>query len=77
MSDETVKIRHREIAVEHLLFWTMRYIERRLPGLLDSLDVSLDKLGDPSHGDDKDDDKVRHIAAKIIAGAREDVKEAE
>ncbi|MEP9400323.1 hypothetical protein [Sphingomonas sp. VNH70] len=70
MSDATIKTRHREIAVEHLLFWTMRYVERRLPGLLDSLEISLDKLGDPAHGPDKDDEAVRHIASKMIAGAR-------
>lgn len=31
---------------------------------------SLDKLGDPAHGGDKNDEAVRHIAAKMIAGAR-------
>ncbi len=70
MSDPTTETRHREIAVEHLLFWTIRYVEARVPGLLDSLDASLDKLGDPGHGPDKDDAAVRHIAAKMIAGAR-------
>ncbi len=71
MSDALTDTRHREIAVEHLLFWTMRYVEQQHPGLLDSLEASLDKLGDPSHGADKDDGAVRHIAAKMIAGARD------
>ena len=70
MSDAITETRHREIAVEHLLFWTMRYVEQQHPGLLDSLEASLDKLGDPSPGGDKDDNAVRHIAAKMIAGAR-------
>ena len=70
MSDAITETRHREIAVEHLLFWTMRYVEAQHPGLLDSLEASLDKLGDPTPGSDKDDDAVRHIAAKMIAGAR-------
>ncbi|KQM27824.1 MULTISPECIES: hypothetical protein [unclassified Sphingomonas] len=70
MSDALTETRHREIAVEHLLFWTMRYVEQQHPGLLDSLEASLDKLGDPSPAGDKDDNAVRHIAAKMIAGAR-------
>ncbi len=70
MSDAITETRHREIAVEHLLFWTMRYVEGQHPGLLDSLEASLDKLGDPTHGGDKNDNAVRHIAAKMIAGAR-------
>ncbi len=70
MSDALTETRHREIAVEHLLFWTMRYVEEQHPGLLDALEASLDKLGDPTPGSDKDDQAVRHIAAKMIAGAR-------
>ncbi len=70
MPDAITETRHREIAVEHLLFWTMRYVEEQHPGLLDSLEASLDKLGDPSPSGDKNDGAVRHIAAKMIAGAR-------
>jgi hypothetical protein len=70
MPDAITETRHREIAVEHLLFWTMRYVEAQHPGLLDSLDDSLTKLGDPTHGPDKNDEAVRSIAAKMIAGAR-------
>ncbi|MEH3040151.1 MAG: hypothetical protein PGN21_08815 [Sphingomonas paucimobilis] len=70
MPDAITETRHREMAVEHLLFWTIRYVEQQHPGLLDSLDASLDKLGDPSQGGDKNDDAVRHIAAKMIVGAR-------
>lgn len=71
MTDDTaIQARRREIAVEHLLFRTMEYVEAQHPGLLDSLEASLDKLGDPTPGSDKDDHAVRHIASKMIAGAR-------
>lgn len=70
MTDQTAATRHREIAVEHLLFKTMEYVEARHPGLLDMLEGSLDHLGDPARGDDKDDAAVRAIAARMIAGAR-------
>jgi len=50
MPDAITETRHRELAVEHLLFRTMRHVERQHPGLLDSLDASLDKLGDPTQG---------------------------
>ncbi len=62
--------RRREIATEHLLFKTMEYVEERHPGLLDFLEASLDHLGDPGEGADKDDDAVRGIARRMIVGAR-------
>ena len=65
-----VEERRREIAVEHLLFKTMEYVERQHPGLLDFLEGSLDHLGDPGEGEEKDDEAVRAIARKMIAGAR-------
>lgn len=70
MTDPTVQTRQREIATEHLLFKTMEYVEAQHPGLLDFLESSLDHLGDPNHGADKDDDAVRDIARRMIAGAR-------
>lgn len=70
MTDPTVQTRQREIATEHLLFKTMEYVEAQHPGLLDFLESSLDYLGDPNHGADKDDDAVRDIARRMIAGAR-------
>ena len=71
MTDDTaIQARRREIAVEHLLFRTMEYVEAQHPGLLDRLESSLDHLGDPAHDDTKDDDAVREIARRMIAGAR-------
>jgi hypothetical protein len=62
--------RRREIAVEHLLFKTMEYVEREHPGLLDHLEGSLDHLGDSAEDDTKDDEAVRTIARRMIQGAR-------
>lgn len=71
MTDDTIiQTRRREIAVEHLLFKLTEYVEARHPGLLDFLEASLDHLGDPATDDTKDDEAVRAIAAKMIAGAR-------
>lgn len=70
MTDPTVQTRQREIATEHLLFKTMEYVEAQHPGLLDFLESSLDHLGDPTQGTDKDDDAVRDIARRMIIGAR-------
>jgi hypothetical protein len=65
-----VEEQRREIAVEHLLFKTMEFVERQHPGLLDFLEGSLGNLGDINDGKDKDDEAVRDIARKMIAGAR-------
>jgi len=70
MTDTATQTRRREIATEHLLFKTMEYVERQHPGLLDFLGGSLDHLGDPADGVDKDDAAVRAIARRMIAGAR-------
>lgn len=71
MSDDTaIQARRREIAVEHLLFKTIEYVEAQHPGLLDHLERSLDHLGDPAHDGTKDDDAVRAVARRMIAGAR-------
>ena len=63
-------VRRREIATEHLLFKLMEYVEDKHPGLLDFLENSLDHLGDPAAGEDKDDEQVREIARRMIVGAR-------
>ena len=66
-----VEERRREIAVEHLLFKTLEYVERQHPGLLDFLEASLPNLGDPTSDEEaKDDEAVRAIARKLIEGAR-------
>ncbi|RDE05837.1 hypothetical protein [Sphingomonas aracearum] len=71
MADDTAtQTRRREMATEHLLFRTIEYVEARHPGLLDQLDASLEHLGDPATDDTKDDEAVRTIARRMIAGAR-------
>ena len=67
---DAVQTRRREIATEHLLFKTIEYVEARHPGLLDVLEASLEHLGDPADGADKDDEAVRAIARRMIVGAR-------
>ena len=71
MADDTaVQARRREIATEHVLFKLIEYVEAKHPGLLDFVEGSLDHLGDPARDDSKDDEAVREIARKMIAGAR-------
>ena len=71
MTDDTaVQARRREIATEHVLFKLIEYVEARHPGLLDVIEGSLDHLGDPARDETKDDDAVRAIARKMVAGAR-------
>jgi hypothetical protein len=69
-TDTAVEARRREIAVEHILFKLVEYVEMRHPGLLDHIDASLDHLGDPAHDDTKDDEAVRAIARRMLASAR-------
>jgi hypothetical protein len=70
MTDTAVLARRREIAVEHVLFKLIEYVEKSQPGLLDHIAASLDHLGDPAHDDTKDDEAVRDIARRMVAGAR-------
>ena len=73
LQSAVVSARQREIAVEHLLFKTIEFVEQRHPGLLDSIEDSLDHLGDRAHDATKDDEAVRAIARKMIAGARGEI----
>ncbi|KQQ80807.1 hypothetical protein [Aureimonas sp. Leaf324] len=71
MTDDTaVEARRREIAVEHVLFKLIEYVEDRHPGLLDFVEGSLDHLGDPARDGTKDDEAVRAIACRMLKGAR-------
>lgn len=69
-ADTATQARQREIATEHLLFKLMEYVEDRHSGLLDFMERSLDHLGDPATDETKNDEAVRTIARKMIAGAR-------
>lgn len=70
MTDDAVLTRRREIAVEHVLFKLIEYVEQRQPGLLDFIEASLDHLGDNARDATKDDEAVRGIARRMITGAR-------
>ncbi|ACB26862.1 hypothetical protein ABID82_001130 [Methylobacterium sp. PvP062] len=78
MSDQTTKphadpvteARRREMATEHLLFGTMRFLARRHPDLLDELEGSLAHLWDTVEGEARDDEAVRTIARRILKGLR-------
>ena len=62
--------RQREIAVEHLLFQTVGYIERIHPGLLTHLEESIPHLGDPGDDESKDHEAVRDIARLFLKSLR-------
>ncbi len=62
--------RHRELAVEHLLFGALRFVAGRHPELLDELEGSLDHLWDKADDDTRDDDAVRSVARRFIKSLR-------
>ena len=69
-TDPIVEARRREMATEHLLFGTIRFLAQRHPELLDDLEGSLDHLWDTVEGEARDDAAVRRIASRIIKGLR-------
>ena len=64
--------RHRELAVEHIVFNTLTYIEGKHPGLLPHLTASLQHLGDSAQDETKDDEAVREIARKFLTAVGRD-----
>ena len=68
--DPLVDARRREMAIEHLLFGTIRFVAQRHPGLLDELDGSLSHLWDKAQGEDRDDEAVRDVARRFIKSLR-------
>ena len=62
--------RRREMAIEHLLFGTIRFVAQRHPELLDELDGSLDHLWDKAEGGERDDEAVREIARRFVRSLR-------
>lgn len=62
--------RRHEMATEHLLFGTIRFLAHRHPELLDELDASLAHLWDRAEGEARDDEAVRKIASRIIKSLR-------
>lgn len=69
-TDLLVEARRREMAIEHLLFGTIRFLAQRNPELLDELAGSLDHLWDTEKGEARDDAAVRKIASRIINSLR-------
>jgi hypothetical protein len=70
LEEQVAEERRREIAVEHLLFGTIRYVQKQHPGLLDELESSLSHLGDMADDETKDDERVREIARLFIQSLR-------
>ena len=68
--DPVVEARRREMATEHLLFGTIRFLAQRHPELLDELESSLGHLWDKGEGEARDDAAVRKIASRIIKSLR-------
>ena len=62
--------RRREMAIEHLLFGTIRFVAHRHPGLLDDLDESLEHLWDRADDGTRDDEAVRAVARLFIKSLR-------
>lgn len=69
-ADQIVDARRREMAIEHLLFGTIRFIAQRHPELLDELDGSVDHLWDKAQGGERDDEAVREVARRFIKSLR-------
>ena len=68
--DPTTETRHRELAIEHLLFQTIRELARERPDLLDTLEASVAHLWDNGPKDSRDDEAVRSIARTFIRSLR-------
>jgi len=71
-SASAVQARQREIAIEHILFHLLRHVEADRPGLIDTIEGSLDHLGDPARDGTADDEAVREIARKLLVSARKE-----
>ncbi len=63
---DVAQARRREMAVEHLLFGTIRFVAQRHPELLGELDRSLDHLWDSGTDETRDDEAVRTIARRLL-----------
>jgi hypothetical protein len=62
--------RRREMAVEHILFNSLRFIAARHPELHDELERSLDHLWDHADDGTRDDEALRTIARKFLKSLR-------
>jgi hypothetical protein len=69
-SETSVQTRQREMAIEHILFHMVRYVEAKEPGFIATIENSLDHLGDPGTDETSNDEAVREIARKLLTSAR-------
>ncbi|WP_200918754.1 MULTISPECIES: hypothetical protein [unclassified Methylobacterium] len=69
-AQQIIDARRREMAVEHLLFGTIRFLAQRHPELLDDLEGSLDHLWDKGPADERDDEAVREVARRFVGSLR-------
>ena len=70
LAPKLVEARRREMAVEHILFGTLRFLAQRHPELLDELEASLDHLWDREPGEARDDEAVRDVARRMVRSLR-------
>ncbi|MCW6511314.1 hypothetical protein [Lichenifustis flavocetrariae] len=70
--DRIADARRREMAIEHLLFGTLRFLAQRHPELLDKLEVSLAHLWDKADDVPRDDEAVRDVARVFLKSLRAD-----
>lgn len=73
-SDPISDARRREMAVEHLLFGTIRFLAQRHPELLDDLEGSLEHLWDKADDVPRDDEAVRAIARTFLKSLRAETR---
>ena len=69
-ADQITRTRQRELAIEHLLFQTIRELAREKHDLLDKLEASLSHLWDNGPKDSHDDEAVREIARAFLRSLR-------
>ena len=62
--------RHREMAVEHLLFGTIRFLSQRHPELLVELEDNLAHLWDHADDTSRNDEAVRDVARRFLRSLR-------
>lgn len=72
LSPKVADARRREMAVEHIVFGTVRFLAHRHPELLDELDASLEHLWDHEQGEARNDDAVRKIASRMLKSLRKE-----
>lgn len=65
-STQILEARRREMAIEHLLFGTIRFLSQRHPELLDELEGSLTHLWDLADDGSRSDEAVRDIAHRFL-----------